>query len=244
MLAGAGAGYFIGVLNQRASTTTTTTTSTVTSLYYSDLGSLLQLRTTLNATTLKSGGSVMVTIALFNPLRVNLSAILPSSASSTIGAWNDYDFVCSPSYSFAGYALFEGHYSSGNISLAGNPFTLRSPGQPPCPSAPFRGLLLVLPSSTNAVAYEVLSTNPPSYLQHNVTLKINPSTNFCLSQFGTDVCGVSSGLFGYWNATGPSGTRYPDTSKYFHYFSPGQYTLVVEGAWGQVIYEYFEVVSA
>jgi len=75
-------------------------------------------------------------------------------------------------------------------------------------------------------------------------LKENASTGSC-SAISTR-CGPGNGLFGYWNTTGLQGPldNATTTSKYFHYFSPGQYTLVAACEWGQTIFEYFEVVKA
>jgi hypothetical protein len=60
-------------------------------------------------------------------------------------------------------------------------------------------------------------------------------------------CDTNMSLFGYWNSTTPPYGNAQDanaTSPYFHYFSPGQYTLAVEDMWGETTYVYFQVVTA
>jgi len=232
-------------------TSNRTTTLTATSAYYPDLGPLLQVQVNLNATRIPAGGAVMVGITLFNPLPVNLSAVPHSSTNHTIQTWDDFNFICGVSPLFpAGYALFKGHYTSGNISSGGNPLTLAPPVAIPCVTYPSPGLFLVLPNGSNAVAYYILPTQPPSFvLPTQVQLKMNATTEYCsATPIGSGVCGAGNGLFGYWNTTGLQGTLNFDnattTSKYFHYFSPGPYTLVVADIWGKVIYSYFQVVSS
>jgi hypothetical protein len=129
------------------------------------------------------------------------------------------------------------------------PLTLTPPIHPPCAFFNSPTLYFVLPNSSNAVSYYKLPTQPPSYVRAAQTeFKENATTEFCsVTQAGATNCGaIRNALFGYWNTTGLQGAldNATTTSKYFHYFSPGQYTLVAEDAWGQAIYEYFEVVSA
>jgi hypothetical protein len=263
MIIGAGLGYLGGssgsVHTTELSTTTTTSTSTktttltststvtATSAYYPDLGSLLKLQVSLNATRIVSGGAVQVMISLFNPLPVNLTAI-PSSNSSMLQNWGGFDFICGNNVlQSVGFALFRGHYISGNISSAGNPLTLRPPIRPPCAIFNPPSLYIVLPNSSNAVAYYLIPTQPPSYERIGpVQLKENATTGYCsVTSVSSTICGtIRNSLFGYWNTTGLQGNldNATTSSKYFHYFSPGPYTLVAEDAWGHSIYEYFEVV--
>jgi hypothetical protein len=189
---------------------------------------------------------------LFNPLSVNLSVIPSSSASSNIKNWDGVDFICgsNPLWSLAGYALFRGHYASNNISNGGNPLILAPPITPSCVTYPSPSLLLVLPGSNDAVSYTLLPTQPPSYVQpEQLQLGMNADTEFCsVTSIGSINCGGGNGLFGYWNTADLQGSlndqNATTTSKYFHYFSAGQYTLVVEDAWGEVVYSYFQVDSS
>jgi hypothetical protein len=219
-----------------------------TSSYYPDLGPLLQLRVRLNATMVHFGGAIKAEILLMNPLMVNLSAIPPSTANPTFTAWNGHDFLCGQSQtsSVFGYALFRGHYSSNNLTLAGNPLTLAVPVNPPCTFFPYPRLYVFLPHSVSALAYgstpgEPYTLTVVSYDAATETCSVEPP--------GGTYCGVGDSLYGYWNVTGiPGGGLTGDNatskSNYFHYFPPGPYTLVVDAAWGQQVIENFEVVSA
>jgi len=69
-----------------------TNTEQQTSTYSTDSPSGLQLHVELNTTTIRAGSALRAQIALFNPLTKNLS-VTPSSSSS-IAAWDDYDFFC------------------------------------------------------------------------------------------------------------------------------------------------------
>jgi hypothetical protein len=73
-------------------------------------------------------------------------------------------------------------------------------------------------------------------------------TEACTNSSGQTQCPVAgTSLFGYWNATGPvlglNIANATTSSQYFHYFSPGQYTLVAEDMWGQSAFAYFQVAS-
>jgi hypothetical protein len=197
----------------------------------------------LNATTIRQGGALTAVITIFNLLAENLSVAPDYSSNSTIGHWNENDFICdnSPIWSLAGYALFQGHYSSENISSAGNPLEL-------APSVvlpyvfPFNpDLFVLLPDSSSAAGYfAVLSANP---ILANLTT--NARTESCTATLSTSECPVGDSLFGYWNTTGALFPQNATTSsKYFHYFSIGEYTLVTEDIWGQTTYAYFQVVSS
>ena len=220
----------------------------MTAAYYPDLGYLLRLQAKLNASTIRPGGAIAASITLSNPLAVNLSAMFHTNG--TIQNWNGFDFICGNSMlPPVGFALFKGHYTSANVSSGGSPLTLTPPIYPPCAIFASPALYVVLPNSSNAIAYYKLPTQPPSYFQPTqVQLRENATTGYCsVTPVGSTTCGsIRNALFGYLNTTGMQGPldNATTTSKYFHYFSPGWYTLVVEDVWGQVLYEYFEVVSA
>ena len=75
---------------------------------------------------------------------------------------------------------------------------------------------------------------------------MSANTGSCLSTSpGGYSCGVSKGLFGYWNTT--AAITLQDAaigSPYFRYFSPSGYTLAVQDMWSQTVYVHFQVVSA
>ena len=61
-------------------------------------------------------------------------------SNSSIFLWNAYDFLCggpaasNPTWSLAGYALFQGHYTAANLSSAGSPLRLDPPLEISCPA--------------------------------------------------------------------------------------------------------------
>jgi hypothetical protein len=188
----------------------------------------------------------MAGITLTNPLAINLSAIPSSLSNTTLATWRGYDFVCAGSWgegvTYAlGYALFQGHYTANNLSSAGNPLTLTPPVYPPCAVSLSPHVYLFLPHGSDAWAYST-QTRSPTLVQ----MALNATTETCATDsMGGTECPVGNALYGYWNTTGTLANLTPSnatsSSKYFHYFSPGSYTLVVEATWGQESIEYFEV---
>lgn len=235
-----------GVSESSSSTTTQEQHPTFFSMVSS---SGLQLQLKLNATTIQAGSSLMAQITLFNPLDENVSIFVPNLASnSTMTTWNDHDFVCSQNsmWNLAGYALFKGHYSSDNLSSAGEPLMLAPPVSLSCINNG-RGLFVFLPNSSNAMVFDSPDTNQPATLWHATT---NATSESCKNSFesviGRTECPVGASLFGYWSEP-PSGLlesgAATTSSSYFHYFPPGQYTLVVEDIWGGTFYAHFQVTS-
>ena len=229
-------------------TITSTTTSIVTSTYVSPQA--LQLHVILNATTVRSGGAIRANIRVFNPLDVNVS-ITPnyqhdSQGNSSILFWNGREFLCggspvsNPTLSLAGYALFQGRYTSANLS-AGIPLQLSPPLDFSCAASPYPSQIVILPRSTSIVAYFSQSGQRVVSLQATM----NAATNVCAQSPGDGYgCEGSTSLFGYWSQPAQpfeGGQDAPITSPYFHYFAPGVYTLVVEGMWGEVSYSYIQV---
>jgi hypothetical protein len=210
----------------------------------------LELRVNLNATMIKSGDAITATISLFNPLGVNVSVSPDYQSSSAIFSWNAHDFLCgglaasNPTWSLAGYALFQGHYTAANLSSAGSPLDLDPPLMILCHGEANPGTVTFLPDSSTAVGYFPPQPNiigiPPVAKQEAV---MNATTETYVYKSGYYGGGPDS-LFGYW--AGPPGGVFGGqnatiSSPYFHYFPPGAYTLVVEDMWGQVSYSYFQV---
>ncbi len=218
-------------------------TTTVTSTYVSPR--VLQLKVKLNTTTMRSGGAITAEISISNPLDENVSIAPNYQANSSILAWNGHDFTCgglpasNPTWSLAGYALFDGHYTSANLSSAGDPLTLDTPLGASCPAMPNPSAVVFLPNGSNAVAIFSQPNQQPVKRQ----AVMNATTQVCVYE-GYYNCSGGTSLFGYWTMPpGPvhSGQNATISSPYFHYFAPGEYTLVVEDMWGQAIYSYFEV---
>lgn len=213
----------------------------------------LELRVSANATAIKSGDAIAATISIFNPSRVNVSVSPDYQSSSPIFSWNGHDFLCgglaaaNPTWSLAGYALFRGHYTEANISSAGPPLDLYPPLAMSCIGMANPSTVTFLPNSSTAVAYFPSHQNGNSYppvVERQVVM--NASTETYVYKSGS-YAGGPDGLFGYW--AGPPGGIFGGgqnatiSSPYFHYFPPGDYTLVVEDMWGQVSYSYFQVTS-
>jgi hypothetical protein len=243
-----------GTVSSSSSTSSSTSTEEQQPAFFS-IASLsgLQLQVELNATAMQTGSALRAQIRLFNPLLQNLSIALTQSSNSSIATWGDYDFVCGGSvWNLAGYALFKGHYSSDNISSAGEPLMLAPPVGIPCGEPPEPNFFVFLHNSSNAMASYSPATNEPATLVHIAT---NATTEFCenlTTGAGSSYtrCPVGASLLGYWSNPPVGqiqeidGSAATIGSSYFHYFSPGQFTLAVEDAWGQTIYAHFLVTSA
>jgi len=216
----------------------------------------LELRVNLNATMIKSGDAITATVSILNPLGMNVSVFPDYQSSSAIFSWNAHDFLCgvlpasNPTWSLAGYALFQGHYTAANLSSAGSPLALYPPLE--VLSCPGEGVnpstVTFLPNSSTAVAYFPPVQNVIGYPQVvKQQAVMNATTETYVYKSGYYGGGPDS-LFGYW--AGPPGGVFGGgqnatiSSPYFHYFPPGQYTLAVEDMWGQASYSYFQVTSS
>lgn len=237
------ASYSVPSGSAKSIVVTTTLTTTKTSTYYPDLGSLLQLHVELNATSIRSGQAIAVEAALLNPLAVNISALSPDPPNSAITVWNSFDFVCSqsPAWSLLGYAVFKGHYASSNLSSATTPLRLAPPVGVPCVLGSSPNLFVFGPNGSKALVYYSSLGGEGQAASEQIGLTV--ATELCTPTS----CPVGNSLFGYWNTSSLQGPTSPDNatvaSKYFHYFPPSQYTLVIEAAWGQQVIENFDVTS-
>lgn len=190
----------------------------------------LKLDMKLNATTIAVGSALGAQISFFNPLNHNLSvSAMNDLSNTTIAAWTSDDFVCDGNSlnALAAYALFQGSYSTQNVSSAGTPLWLAPPVSIPCMATFGSGSAVFLPNSSNA------SLGGEGGAYHMAT---NATTEYCESTTDTH-CPVGTSLFGYWipvkGYLDPTAATL--SSPYFHYLSPGQYTLVVEDEWNQTI---------
>jgi hypothetical protein len=210
----------------------------------------LQLEVTLNATIIQTGRAILARISIVNPIGVYVTVPPSYENDSTILSWNVYDFLCggaalsNPTWSLAGYALFQGHYTSANLSSAAAPLDLVAPLIIECPAGPNPNAIIFSPHSSDTTVY----FQQPNNFFENATAQVatmDATTGICALTSGFYNCNGTA-LSGYW--TGPPGGYFNSenattSSPYFHYFPPGEYTLVVEDAWGQTYYAYFEVVS-
>jgi hypothetical protein len=191
---------------------------------------------------LGSGGTIATAITLFNPIGHNLSLIPSVWENSTLAEWNNYDSFSgsTPLISMLGYALFQGHYSAGNISLAGNPLRLAPFVNVDEISYSIPKIITFLPNSDKAEMYLPIAAKG---ILDSITT--TASTQSCLITFPeTYECKGDTGLSGYWNTTALLTTQQATLgSKYFHFFSPGEYTLAVQDMWNQTVYAHFLVTA-
>jgi hypothetical protein len=73
---------------------------------------------------------------------------------------------------------------------------------------------------------------------------LNAATESCSGTSAGGTCGEGNGLLGYWNTTTTLALQDATTSsRYFHRFPPGDYTLAVQDVWNQTVYAYFKVAT-
>jgi hypothetical protein len=239
VVAALSAGYLAVSSGRQSSTSTSTSsveepTSTTTSAVFP---SGLELRVGLNATAMLPGQTLAANVALFNTLNENLSLPLsaPANLTSQIAAWNNDDFWCGTgglaSY-VAGFALFRGHVSADNLSLAPDPLQLDAVLQAPCNGfyAGQEKSIVFLPHSEDASIPGFPIVWPASL---NVTTSCYQA------------CSRGSGLFGYWNRTSYACCAADaNAPNLFRYFTPGEYTMAAEDLWGDRVFAYFQVAQS
>ena len=130
ILVGTGAGYILGAANSR--TVTSSTTRTITQTFamkrpYAECGfttscsitnpSGIVLTFTLNTTSVRSNGSLIVTVSELNPTThdINMSAANNWFLSDLSNLW-----ICYGGYPPYGIDIFRGYYTIQNVSMARN----------------------------------------------------------------------------------------------------------------------------
>ena len=226
-----------GVSNSQSLATSTGSSTT----YSTTSASGLLLQVTLNSSSIQSQGEVAAQIDLRNTQNQNLSlTVVPNQ---NISAWNAKDFLCSynPSHSLVGFALFNGHFTAGNIS-AGSPLQLAASSVAiPCAySLPLNDTTF-FPNSDKTVSFSFNGqSREPPYL---VTAEVNATTGYCIESPLSGECKGTSGILGYWKA----GSGYVGNSSLgsrdFTYLPSGEYTIVAMDDWGQTVYAHFQVTS-
>ncbi len=108
--------------------------------------------------------------------------------------------------------------------------------------------MVFLPNSSQyAVFYPPGNSTAPSGTNETITASSHPSTGDCVLLPAGYVSCDNGSLFGYWTWNSSSGPPYLNsqdantTSKYFNFFPPGEYTLVVQDIWGATLFSYFRV---
>jgi hypothetical protein len=183
----------------------------------------LQLKVTLNSSSIRHLGTIGAQVEL---LTVSDDITLPVpgfSLRDTVEVWNGYDYVCgeNPSNSVIAYAVFSGHYSSGNISSAGQPLQVGAPFFPPCPNG---GLYPQGDSIT--------------FSSKGVNSRLSVTNGYC----APGDCGLFHALTGYWNRTATQGDLSLASPGFVH-FPPGEYTVAATDLWNQDVYATFVVQS-
>jgi hypothetical protein len=215
---------FIKPSSQSVQSTTYTVGEQSATFYSNPSPDGLQLQIRLNSTEIQPGGALTGQVSLLNTLGTNVSLTPNFSANPNIIRWDYVDAICglSPVDHMFGYALFQGHYTPGNISEAGEPLMLAPPDlHLPCPNtmyaeayirsvnfAPKSYLAIV---SANASFSDVFKAQP-------VKMEANVTTGRCFTEpyqesgtvfengitmsytttelsFG---CGADTSLHGYW----------------------------------------------
>jgi hypothetical protein len=203
----------------------------------------LQLRVTLNSSTIGPKGEITVLMEVLNTMDRNVS--LGVVTNDNISAWDGTDFFCSinPSYSLVGFGVFSGHLTAENISKAGPPLQLAAPLEAPCPYRLPLNDTTFLPNSDKTISFSYYGqTKEPSL---PVTAEVNATTSYCTSTPSTTEtmisCPTTSGLLGYWSPGAVNGGNLTLASKGFAYFPPGEYTIVATDDWNQNVYATFDV---
>lgn len=96
----------------------------------------LQLEITLNTTAVSRGEPIQAKVSLVNTLARSVSLQVNPSAYAAIDSWDRSESACGLSQvaHVFGFALFEGHYVSSNVSEAGQPVMLAPPVGVFCPN--------------------------------------------------------------------------------------------------------------
>jgi hypothetical protein len=213
----------------RESSTTTSFSTHVSTISSSGL----EFSVDLSATAIEPGRPLVANVTLFNTLNESLSlpfAGVPANLTAQIAAWNNHDFACGigglASY-VAGFALFKGHVSADNVSLAPDPLQLAEEVQVPC------GSLIIAQNDSIVFMPDSENASIPKADPFGDSINLNVTT------------GDSSGLYGYWNRTSYiCCVANANAPNLFRYLTPGEYTIAAEDIWGDRVFAYFQVIQS
>ena len=194
-------------------------------------------------------GALSARITLTNLLPYNVSFVPNLPANSSIAKWNGLDYLCGNSggSDLVGFAVMKGHYTSANLSSA-VPLTMEPPINIECPASVNPDKIMFLPDSSQYAVY--YPPNAGFDMNGTATAVTHASTGDCVLVPPGYVSCDNGSLFGYWTWNGSSGPPYFNsqdantTSKFFNYFPPGEYTLVVQDLWGETLFSSFQVATA
>jgi hypothetical protein len=194
----------------------------------------LQLKVLLNSARMQTGGAIGGQAEVVNALNQNVSVSKFVQENENVTRWGNYISIC-PYEWFVGYAVFEGRFTSSNISVAGDPLRLAPPMISQCGAVGGPPPFTFLPNGGRAFESNGV----------RIQTEINATTLFCNTTFrgsgGFSCAWAMPGLVGYWNYSSPNGGDFGFTSPAFVRFSPGEYTLVAWDDWNQYVYVAFVV---
>lgn len=209
----------------------------------------LQVKLYLNSTSMRSDGAITGFVTVANTLDQNVTVTpLPQDLNSTMPAsWISAIDPCGSIAFPGGYAVFQGHFTTENISLAAhNPLVLTPGPGGSCTVVTHLDALTFLPGGGQAVGriIDVANPNPEIFLPD----QLNVTSYVCTGEPGSaNVCSVDPefpGLVGYWYKTSVCNGNPVCTFLPFAPFSPGQYTIVAWDDWNQYVYVTFVVQPA
>lgn len=189
----------------------------------------LQLRLNVRGDVIVQGDNVSIEISEFNTLRAWNDAPTTSHQRLTVSSCPGLPL---------GVGIFQGDYSSANISSA-QPLDLFYPGVSGCPGYSPGGTSYVFaPQSDNITS--VSPIQQPTTVTYTATGNGTTSVEYSVTTPVVRTMQVAASLefSGYW-----TGSEVPlPSNATFHTFEPGTYT--VEGAdwWGHAMFAHFRVV--
>jgi hypothetical protein len=183
-----------------------------------------------------------------------------------LSKWNQYHSFCGESqvYDSFNFALFQGHFSSANISQTAGPLMLLPAAGVSCPFIGYPYVQKIEFANRSYVAAVTANpmgeSNPLGMRTWTVNMQANATTGYCKTRTGTvtetitkngsettstieepgSECGPGTSLYGYW--TWPTANETCFVCD-LHPFSAGSYTLVADDVWNQTVYAYFQVSS-
>lgn len=206
----------------------------------------IQVKLYLNSTNMRSGGAITGFVTVVNTSDQNVT-VTPLQQDLNLSTWPGYWVwaidPCGFQYIPGGYAVFQGHFTAGNISLAAhNPLVLTPGPGGSCPEPPTRwGAITFLPGGGQAVGRMTVVDTPTEFRPD----QLNVTSYVCTGEPGSaNVCSVNPerpGLVGYWYKTSVCNGNPVCTFLPFAPFSPGQYTIVAWDDWDQYVYVTFVV---
>ena len=212
--------------NHSIETRNSTSVSGLSAAFYSAVSQGLQLQIRLNSTEIRIGGALTAQVSLLNTLESNLSLTPDFSADPKILMWDSHDSICSSSstYHIIGYALYQGHYTSENLSKATDPLTLAPPGGFHCPYGLYGEeyiRTIDFPAKSYTATLSANASFSSVFPPQTIKMQANVTTGVCFSESyeaiitktenGTTTtytttqysfgCGSGSSLYGYYRDT-------------------------------------------